>query len=79
MSETRRPDYILSLKNNRSIKRKIEIFKKSQWTENVADEVYYRLRIDSVWYGGGHREMTFLDKEGVMALVKRSLAEGGVA
>ncbi len=79
MSEKRRPDYILTLKDGRSVQGKIEIFRKSQWTGIVADEVLYRLRIDNVWYGGGHSDMTFLDKEGVMALVKTNLAKGGVA
>jgi hypothetical protein len=79
MSETRRPDFILTIKEGRSRTGKIEIFRKSQWTGIVADEVLYRLRIDNVWHGGGHSDMTFLDKEGVMAIIRQNMARGGVA
>lgn len=80
MSETRRPDYIVTFKDGRTMKRKIELFRKSQWTEDMTDDIYYRVRIDNVWYNGaGGRDKLFLDREGVLAVVRRQLAEGGVA
>lgn len=79
MSEARRADYILTMKSRTEAPGKIEIFRKSQWTGLLADEAMYRLRINNVWYGGGHKDMTFLGKQDVMIIIRQNLAKGGVA
>jgi hypothetical protein len=79
MSEIRKPAYIITKRDteNRTTV-KIEVFRKSQWTDNPADEFEYRVRIDRIWYGGKHGKMTFLDGDGVMALVRQTLVAGGI-
>ena len=79
MSDKRRADYILTIKSRDAASGKIEIFKKSQWTGQLADEALYRLRINNVWHGGGHTNMTFLGKQDVMIIIRQNLAKGGVA
>jgi len=78
MSEERHPDYIVSIRTGRKIQSKIELFRKSKWTNDPSDDVLYRLRIDNAWYGGSHSEKTFLTSEAALALVKGQIVKGGV-
>jgi hypothetical protein len=79
MSEIRKPAYTVTGRDSRNkATSRIEVFLKSQWTDNPADEFEYRVRIDRIWYGGKHGQMTFLDADGVMALVRQILVTGGI-
>lgn len=78
MSEERTPAHTVAFRQGRRRTAKIEIFRKSQWTHNKADDYMYRCRIDRVWYGGTHGDMLFLDSESVLPLIKKALTEGGV-
>jgi hypothetical protein len=78
MSEDRRPVYIVTFKTGKKRNHTIEIFKKSQWTGDQSDDIYYRLRIDRVWHGGGWNDKMFINRDGVMAIIQQTLARGGV-
>lgn len=78
MSEERKPVYIVTFRQGRRRLTKIEIFRRSQWTGNPADDLEYRCRVNRVWHGGRHGSMTFLDAAGVLTLIKKAVAAGGV-
>jgi hypothetical protein len=78
MSEERKPVYTVSFRKGRRCTVKIEIFGKNQWTGDPADTLLYRCRINRKWFGGTHGNMTFMNAGGVLTLIRRSVAEGGV-
>jgi len=78
MSEERNPIYTITFRKGRRRKTRIEVFGKHQWTDDPADSLQYRCRIDRRWYGGTHGAMTFMDAGGILALIRRAIAEGGI-
>jgi len=77
MSEERLPEMTVSLRRGRNKVAKVEVFRKSQWTGEPMDELRYRLRIDGMWYGGTHKEKTYLAREGLLEQIELLLAERG--
>lgn len=73
MAEKRLPVGNLTLLRGREGSCKIEVFRKSQWTNDPADDYKYRLRVNGRWASGKHSKRHYVNQEGLLAEVRKAL------
>jgi len=78
MSEKRRADFIIHFQRGRKGSRKLEIFRKSQWTGLPADEFLYRLRWNNKWCNGTHSERRYVTRDEVLNMVIQDLGQENI-
>jgi len=75
MSEKRRPSFIVNFQRGQAGRGKLEIFRKSLWTDEINDRYHYRLRLNNKWMNGLHGQKQYVLRADIVATVLKELAQ----